>query len=38
MMSSEMSRMPSFEKVGTLYGKNDGTSLCQEFHFELIFT
>jgi hypothetical protein len=27
-----------FERVGTLYGKNGGTPLHQEFHYDLIFT
>jgi hypothetical protein len=30
--------MPSFEKVGTLYGKSGGTPLCQEFHYKPIST
>jgi hypothetical protein len=38
MMLSKTSCMPSFKKVGTMYGKNDGTHLCQEFHYKLIFT
>jgi hypothetical protein len=38
MMPSDTSCMPSFEKEGMLYGKSDGTLLCQEFHYELIFT
>jgi hypothetical protein len=38
MMPFEMSCMPSFEKVGTLYGENSGMPLHQEFHYELIFT
>jgi hypothetical protein len=29
MMQSEMSCMPSLEKVGTLYGESGGTFLCQ---------
>jgi hypothetical protein len=38
MMPFEKLCMPSFERVGMLYGENDGTPLCQEFHYELIFT
>jgi hypothetical protein len=30
--------MPLFEKVGTLYGKNSGMLLRQEFHYEPIST
>jgi hypothetical protein len=31
MMSSKMSYMPLFKKVGTFYGESGGTPLCQEF-------
>jgi len=30
--------MHLLKRVGMLYGKNDGTPLCQEFHYELIST
>jgi len=38
MMSSKMSCMLLLERVGMLYGENGGTSLCREFHYELIST
>jgi hypothetical protein len=38
MMPLEMLCMPSLEKVGMLYGKNDEMPLYQEFHYESIFT
>jgi hypothetical protein len=38
MMLSKMSFMFLFERVGMLYGKSDYTPLCQEFHYEPIFT
>jgi hypothetical protein len=38
MMPFEMSCMPLFERVGTLYVENNGTLLCQEFHYKPIFT
>ncbi len=31
-------RSKAFERMGTLYVENDGTPLCQEFHYEPIFT
>jgi hypothetical protein len=34
MMSFEMSCVPSFERVGILYGKNGGMPLHQEFHYK----
>ncbi len=34
----KISCLPLFKKVGMLYGKSNGTFLCQEFHYELIFT
>ncbi len=33
-----MSYMPSLDKVGMLYGKNDGTPLRQEIHYKWIST
>jgi hypothetical protein len=30
--------MPSFNRMGTLYGKSGGMPLHQEFHYEPIFT
>ncbi len=33
-----MSCMPSFKKVGAMYGENGGMPLCQKFHCEPIFT
>jgi len=38
MMPSKTSCMPSLEKVDMMYGKNGGTSLHHEFHYELICT
>jgi hypothetical protein len=38
MMPSKTSCMPSSEKMGMLYRKNDGTPLRHEFHYEPIFT
>jgi hypothetical protein len=38
MMPSETSYMPSFEKMGMMYGENNGTCLHQEFHYKLITT
>jgi hypothetical protein len=38
MMPLEMSCMPLFKKVVTLYGESGGMLLCQKFNYELIFT
>jgi hypothetical protein len=38
MTPSQTACMPSFKKVGTLYGENDGMLLHQEFHYKSIFT
>jgi len=38
MTPFETSCMPSLKRVGMLYGKNNGTPLCQEFHYEPIST
>jgi hypothetical protein len=38
MTPLETSCMPSPERLGTMYGENNGTPLRQEFHYELIFT
>jgi hypothetical protein len=37
-MPLKMSCMLLLEKMGMMYGKNDGTFLCQEFHYERIST
>ncbi len=34
----KMSCMPSFEKMGIMYGESNGTPSHQELHYELIFT
>ncbi len=34
----ETSCMPPLERMGMLYGESDNTALCQEFHYEPIFT
>ncbi len=38
MMPLEMSCMPLFEKMGTMYGENGGTPLPQEFYYKSIST
>jgi len=38
MMPSEMSCMPSLDKMDMLYGESGGTPLRWEFHYELICT
>jgi hypothetical protein len=38
MMPLEMSCVPLFEKMGTLYGESGGLFICQKFHYELIST
>jgi hypothetical protein len=38
MTPLEMSCMPSLEKMGMMYGKNNGMPLCEEFYYVLIFT
>jgi hypothetical protein len=38
MAPLKTSYTPSLEKMGMIYGKNGGTSLHQELHYELIFT
>jgi hypothetical protein len=38
MMPLETSCLLLFEKVGMMYGTNDGMSLHHEFHYELIST
>ncbi len=38
MMPSEMSCMPLFERLVTLYEENTGMLLCHEFHYKLVFT
>jgi hypothetical protein len=37
-MPYETSYMPSLKTMGNIYGENGGMPLCQEFHYESIFT
>jgi hypothetical protein len=38
MMPLETLCMPSFEKVGMMYGESGGMPLRLKFHYKLIFT